>query len=832
MHQFGIYLCSAILLTCASGNTKDWHVHPEQGSDDNDGSQSAPLKTAQVAINRAGTDDRILLFPANALYRQSITLKSPKSGIVIEGNGVTLTGADPLPENQWEALGDDLHRIRLPRTRWDRHLLIVNGTAQRMGRLCANPIDFPATEDLKEGEFRWDLIDEEEGWLTYRGSIEGLEWSTRGNGLATSGDHGNIKVFDLNTRHFLNDGFNIHGNARGIQFFNITGIENFDEGFSAHDSSTCWIRGGKFLRNEHAVADVNRADTYYTDCLFGQSVSVEVLFQGGRHSLTDCRIEPSADSLPISIRGNEENSASLVLRRVSVETSALRQKKWSVGAGVTVFIDHETLKATSDLTLDKHPSSRITEELYRTFPIGRHPDGSPLMAWVGGGTGNPRSSSYRIIHFDKHDPNEIAAKISPENDWFGLLGPLPELNYPPAARENDPQTETARAIWTWIGLCAPNSVFVPDNPGGRSLAEALRSHPPAGVGIVNVFLSEKTSEGETRTSVLSHLREDLPSASDAMNKRLRRSPEEIFAALASVYGNTFDGTYLDGLAIIARIRASKPHSGSELAESHLETPVSTNPGKLSANLLYTWIDEPWARERVQRAADQAFHESGEPREAMPGHNEMSDSIFMAGPLLAAAGRISGEDRYFDQCLKHVRFIQDLCQREDGLYRHSPINEAAWGRGNGFPALGLTKILDHLPEDHPGRAFVIESLHSHLEALAQYQNIDGLWHQMIDLTDTYPEFTASAMIAYCIARGINEERLDTSTWMPRLYSAWETIKTLISLDGSSFVNVCPGTGKQATLEDYYQRVPITGPDKRAGAMAMLLAQEMHTLQSRN
>ena len=825
-----LLFCSVFLLLTA-GTAKDWYVHSTLGSDENDGSQNSPLKTVQIAVNRAGVDDRILLFPANSLYRQSITLKSSAPGIVIEGNGVTLTGADPLPLDQWEKREERLHRIRLPRTRWDRHLLIVNGTAQRMGRLCANPIDFPTVENLKEGEFRWDPINEKEGWLIYRGEPDGLEWSTRENGFATSGDLRNVKVFDLNTQHFLNDGFNIHGSARGMQFFNISGIENFDEGFSAHDGSTSWIRGGKFLRNEHAVADVNRADTYYTNCLFGESMSIEVLFQGGRHSLTDCRIEPARDSLPISIQGNDENSASLVLRRVSIDTSILQQKKWSVGAGVTVFIDHETLAATSALVLDKHPSSRITEELYRTFPIGRNADGSPLMAWVGGGTGNPRSSSYRIIHFDKHDPDEIASKLSPENDWFGLLSPLPDLKYPPEPGNKDPESETARAIWTWIGLCAPNSVFLPDTPAGLHLAEALRNYPPAGVGIVNVFISEEIEEGETRTSVLSRLREDLPSASDSMNERLRRTPQEVFNALSKFYGNTFDGTYLDGLAIIARIRASSPNLSKELAKENLETPVSTNPGQLSANLLYAWIDEPWAQDRVQEAADQAFHENGEPQEAMPGHNEMSDSIFMAAPLLAAAGAITKDERYFAQCLKHVEHIQTLCLREDGLYRHSPLNEAAWGRGNGFPALGLTKVLDYLPEDHPGRPFIVESLNAHLEALAQHQNADGLWHQLIDLTDTYPEFTASAMIAYCIARGINEKRLEPSIWMPRLSSAWETIKTLISLDGSSFVNVCPGTGKQPTLEDYYQREPVTGPDKRAGAMAMLLAQEMIALQAK-
>lgn len=815
----------ALLLLIGSAQGRDWYVNNLTGSNTNSGTEDAPFATAQAAVNRAKNEDNIVLLPSGAVYRQSIKIPSGKAGITIDGNGVTLTGADPIPEDSWEDLGENLHRIRLPKTSNDRHLLIVDGKAQRMGRLCSNPIDFPKVEDLREGEFRWDVISEEEGWLTYRGETKGLEWSVRTNGFATSGDMRNIKIFDLNAMHFLNDGFNIHGNARGMQFFNILGFENFDEGFSAHDDSTCWIRSGTFLGNEHAVADVNRADTYYTDCLFGESMVTEVLFRGGRHSLTNCQIEPSPGALPISIEGEEAKVASLVLRGVSIKTEFLENRKWEIGPRVTVFIDQTTLAQTARLKLSKHSSSQIIEELYRTFPIGRNAEGAPLMAWVGGGTGNPRSSSYRIIHFDKHAPEEIASKISPENDWFGLMAPLPDLEYPPATGKTDAATETARAIWTWIGLCAPNAVFVPDTTAGRSLGEALQEHAPAGVGVVNVFLSE-TSEGkETRTSVLARLNEKAPSASETMNRRLKRDAVEVFNALTTHYGNEFDGSYLDAIALIAKKHAGARHNAKDLARSILETPVSTNSGKLAGNLLFAHINEPWAQNRLQNAADQAFSENGDPLEAMPGHNEMSDSIFMAAPILAATGAQTGDSKYFDQTANHVRFIQSLCLREDGIYRHSPKNEAAWGRGNAFPALGIVMALDHFPEDHAEHSFLVESFQRHMEALATHQSIDGMWHQLIDLSDTYVEFSASCMIAYSIARGIQSGWLDEAIWNPRLSAAWETIKTLISEDGSTFVNVCPSTGKQDTLEDYYQREPLIAQDRRAGAMAMLLAQEM-------
>ena len=67
-------------------------------------------------------------------------------------------------------------------------------------------------------------------------------------------------------------------------------------------------------------------------------------------------------------------------------------------------------------------------------------------------------------------------------------------------------------------------------------------------------------------------------------------------------------------------------------------------------------------------------------------------------------------------------------------------------------------------------------------------------------------------------------------MPRLQKAWEAVKARIGNDGDTLVDVCTGTGKQASVEDYYRREAILGHDDRGGAMALLLAGEMERLLS--
>ena len=57
----------------------------------------------------------------------------------------------------------------------------------------------------------------------------------------------------------LNDGVNLHGDGTGLLFENLEGFNNLDEGFSAHDTIACEIRGGVFHRNDNGLYNVNAA---------------------------------------------------------------------------------------------------------------------------------------------------------------------------------------------------------------------------------------------------------------------------------------------------------------------------------------------------------------------------------------------------------------------------------------------------------------------------------------------------------------------------------------------------------------------------------------------
>jgi rhamnogalacturonyl hydrolase YesR len=209
---------------------------------------------------------------------------------------------------------------------------------------------------------------------------------------------------------------------------------------------------------------------------------------------------------------------------------------------------------------------------------------------------------------------------------------------------------------------------------------------------------------------------------------------------------------------------------------------------------------------------------------MPYHLEMSDSVFMGCPILVAAGKLTGEAKYYDMALRHMRFMLKLNLRTDGLHRHSPLNETAWGRGNGFPALGLALCLTDLPKDHPGRKEMLTAFRNHMSAMAKHQDYTGAWHQVVDRPESYRELTVTCMTTFAMIRGIRHGWLDEKTYGPIVKRAWTAIKTRVAPD-ATLVDVCTGTGKQRSLRDYYDRPAILGYDARGGAMALLVATEM-------
>jgi len=401
------------------------------------------------------------------------------------------------------------------------------------------------------------------------------------------------------------------------------------------------------------------------------------------------------------------------------------------------------------------------------------------------------------------------------------------LAFPPtghAYREN----AEANLVWRFIGAHGPDLVLIIGDDAG--LGAALAAGPPAGVGRV-------PSRPWPAADSLAALRAADTPKSDAhreIERRLARSPRDLLVELAGKYGHDFaDPTYINAIALLGRLKLGQVDAVRALVEPYVDGTKDSlarpNALTMAGHIVFTELARHTGDARytalVRRVADLGFDDRGAMLEAMPYHNQFSDSVFMGTTIAAQAGALTGDRKYFDLAARHLKFMQGLDLRADGLYRHQPATDAAWGRGNAFAALGVAMTLSELPHDHPAFAEVLQSYRAHMAKLLPWQNRDGLWRNVIDQPGAYGEFSATAMIGFAMQRGIaNGWFADAAPYRAAVARAWRAVNARTGSDGT-VIDVCESTARIESLEGYLQREAILGPDPRGGAMAMLFAAEL-------
>ncbi|MCW3468009.1 glycoside hydrolase family 88/105 protein [Chitinophaga nivalis] len=187
-----------------------------------------------------------------------------------------------------------------------------------------------------------------------------------------------------------------------------------------------------------------------------------------------------------------------------------------------------------------------------------------------------------------------------------------------------------------------------------------------------------------------------------------------------------------------------------------------------------------------------------------------DDLYMSIPFLARAGKLTGNTALFDDAVAQVHhFTKYLWDEKAGLYAHYYYEDlkrqgpAHWGRANGWIMMAKVQLLNNLPDNHPGKKEIIAELTRQILGVAPYQSASGLFHQVLDRTDSYTETSCTAMFVYAIARAVNEGWLD-KRYITIAERGWDGIvKEKIQADGQ-LKDVCIGTNISADIAFYYNR----------------------------
>ncbi|HEY8520604.1 MAG TPA: glycoside hydrolase family 88 protein [Gammaproteobacteria bacterium] len=475
-----------------------------------------------------------------------------------------------------------------------------------------------------------------------------------------------------------------------------------------------------------------------------------------------------------------------------------------------------------------------------TFDIGLSTAGAPIRAVTvpDGDASRPTVVVIGGLAGEDASTAEVRAAVAefervPERERGVRLLAVPVANPDGAALEFPPtgvayrEHSESHALWRWLGTQGPDLVLVAGED--RGLAAGLAAEAPAGVGRIPVRRWDGFAELRALTAA------DVPpsEARRELERRRARTPRQVAQALGEHYGHEFQRAwYIEAIALLAQIELGHLDEVRRLVEPYVngekDSLARPNALVMAGHIVFTELarrtGDPRYVAAVRKVADLGFEPDGRMKEAMPYHNEFSDSVFMGTVIAAQAGALTGERKYFDLAARHLAFMQNLVRRPDGLYRHQPATDAAWGRGNGFVALGLALTLTELPADHPAYASTLQSYRDHMAVLLPFQTRDGLWRNVIDHEGAYAEFSATAMIGFAMLRGLRSGWIEGAEYERAVDAAWRAVSSRASSDGV-LIDVCESTARFTSLEEYLRRAAILDRDPRGGAMAMLFATEL-------
>lgn len=266
-------------------------------------SATAPgaYRSIQSAINAAQPGDVIKLEPKAAPYNETVVFRN-KSGtveqpIILDGQGATLNGSQPLKAAEWEKTETGAYRStsfwennKLANSAVGRFYFIMNDSANRMGRSAkGNSGRFKAVADLKPGEWTYDVKEKIFYILPPTGqSIEDVRAPLRSNGVAINGDCENLVIRNITATHVWNDGFNIHGRSRNIRFENISAVECGDDGISAHGDCHISVDGFVSRRNSTGMCHINQSQSDNRNLTLEDNLGYSIyLLDDSKHTIKD-----------------------------------------------------------------------------------------------------------------------------------------------------------------------------------------------------------------------------------------------------------------------------------------------------------------------------------------------------------------------------------------------------------------------------------------------------------------------------------------------------------------------------------------------------------------
>lgn len=177
-----------------------------------------------------------------------------------------------------------------------------------------------------------------------------------------------------------------------------------------------------------------------------------------------------------------------------------------------------------------------------------------------------------------------------------------------------------------------------------------------------------------------------------------------------------------------------------------------------------------------------------------------DDMYMISALQTQAFRATGKTVYVERAAAEMVPYLERLQQPNGLFFHGDKGKFFWGRGNGWMAAGMTELLRELPADNPNRPRILAGYRKMMAALLQAQDEKGMWHQLVDRPDAWPETSSTGMFTFAFVTGVKNGWLDAETYGLAARKAWLALIDYLD-DQANMREVCAGMGQRPDAEGY-------------------------------
>jgi len=185
-----------------------------------------------------------------------------------------------------------------------------------------------------------------------------------------------------------------------------------------------------------------------------------------------------------------------------------------------------------------------------------------------------------------------------------------------------------------------------------------------------------------------------------------------------------------------------------------------------------------------------------------------DDMYMITLVQVQAYRATAESKYIDRAALEMATYLDKLQQPNGLFYHAPDAPFFWGRGNGWVAAGMTELLRSLPANHPLRPRIMEGYRAMMVSLLRFQGKDGMWRQLLDHPEAWPESSCTAMFTFAMITGAKAGWLNEKLYGKAARKGWLALVGYLG-PNADLKNVCEGTNKKNDLTYYLSRARNTG-----------------------